>query len=758
MNPVWRKRAIAAVLILFGTSVLFLSQQQFGDVIETDVSTLLPSEESSGSRIARSFVSDKQGRGTYLLVDCSTLTDNAREETALAMEEMLGASPLVSAIAPIDESLFVDLFSYVSQNRLHLLLPKWIANGQRLYSGLENPNLSFEEWAANHAVEQFDAFLESPEAMQMSEEALIDPLLLNISALNTFSSTVSSNDSNEQSHSLKYWITLSSSPLVVATQESFEALIVETENRLSKQIVPGIQIQYGGLLKLAAASRERIQSDVFKLNLLSLVGVALIAGVFVQRPWNLLKIFPIIIFALVGSLATSVAIFGSIHIIVLVIGSIIIGISIDYAFHAVFQSQNSSSTRKLLLFACLSTVAGALTFLTSSLPLIRQIGAFTASGLFFAFIYSLVLKRDEANTAKRSFSVSARSQAGAKILLLLSVPFSLYGLFHLSWADDIKNMEAADPAAIREDMALRKQFVDANTSETLLVTGDSYLQVFDRSARFLDALSEGNSFALSHVLSSLSDVESTHSGSFHAVRFFELLQQQFAQAGYDPEAFASFFDDAKLFAQSMPPLSEFERQTAGVAQHLKGPFTGLLDSDHDLYWTIIRIPKSVAPEVPEHIARLSKLEFINDSLNHYRNSLSRFGLLSISIVAALILIFFGLRKGSTIILIPGLSVLFSLGVASVVFENLNIFHVAGCFLAMALSLDYALFAFDSFARRQPIPFSVWLSAATTATSFLALNASAIPVVRSLGFVVCINTAITLVLLVAISSRYKTTDA
>ncbi len=755
MNPRWRTVSIVATLITLIASLAFLSQKEWTQIIETDVSTLLPNNESTASKITRTLVSEKQGRGIYIIIE--NLPEH--EETQARVNESflatLRQSPRVDSIDLVDQSLLNDLFRYVAQNKLHLTFPKWFSIKNNHYNQLPSDGRpTFEEWAAASAVEDFDNFLESPEAMQLGEEGLLDPLLLNITALKNFSATQSSHPKDTEATAIKYWLTLNTSPLSVSTQDDIELLFNQAQSSLQEIAGSDIKIRYGGLLRLAAASRTRIQNDVVKINLLSLIGVISIVSIFIRKPWILLKALPIIVFALIGSFTSCVALFGSVHVIVMVIGSIIIGISIDYAFHAIFESKDSNSTRKLLFFAALSTIAGSLTFLSSDLPLIRQIGAFTATGLFFAFLYSLTLKRHDWEQSKgKEISSSPQLLTTARVLIIAAIITSIYGFTQISWSDDIRNMEAAAPELLKEDLALREQFASTEDTETLLVTGNSYLEVLQHADDFTQSINNPNTFSLSTTLSTQSEVQALTETPYNLTHFFDSLNQAFENAGYDTTLFDSFFNDVTSFVQSPIIPQTFEDKVATLPFLLNGPFAGLIDSDESLYWTILRIENREFTERPSHIVKLSSLEFINESLNGYRSSLFTFGISAISVVCILILSFFGFKKGIRIVLVPGISVLITLGFAAIVFDDLNIFHLAGCFLAMALSLDYALFSFDAFNRKRPIPFSVWLSAATTGASFLALNISAISVVRSLGFVVCLNTVITLILLLALSSRY-----
>ena len=98
------------------------------------------------------------------------------------------------------------------------------------------------------------------------------------------------------------------------------------------------------------------------------------------------------------------------------------------------------------------------------------------------------------------------------------------------------------------------------------------------------------------------------------------------------------------------------------------------------------------------------------------------------------------------IVVPLLACVFTFGVLGLTGKALNLFHLLGAFLALCLSLDYAIFTGDRAARGEtgPPP-SVRLSALNTTASFGILAFSQIPVVSGLGVTVALIVASALAL-------------
>jgi predicted exporter len=96
--------------------------------------------------------------------------------------------------------------------------------------------------------------------------------------------------------------------------------------------------------------------------------------------------------------------------------------------------------------------------------------------------------------------------------------------------------------------------------------------------------------------------------------------------------------------------------------------------------------------------------------------------------------------------VPVGACLCSFGVLGLAGQPLNLFHLLGAFLALCLSLDYAIFTGDRAARGEsgPPP-SVRLSALNTTAAFGILAFSRIPVVAALGITVTLIVVLALVM-------------
>ena len=149
--------------------------------------------------------------------------------------------------------------------------------------------------------------------------------------------------------------------------------------------------------------------------------------------------------------------FDRLHIIVLVVGSLLTGVSIDYGFYLFMQApawpgeDYWAKVRRLakpLLASCLTTVAGFLLLLLSELPFIRQLGVFVAAGLLSALAAALIYFSTvenpflEARAIRNGQWLPAGVCRGIRRLLIAAWIVALPGLALIKWNDNIRELQS----------------------------------------------------------------------------------------------------------------------------------------------------------------------------------------------------------------------------------------------------------------------------------------------------------------------------
>lgn len=741
---------------ILAASIGYLLQLDFSEKLEKDVSSILPQSDTDTARIARQLIDEHQGRAIYLKVDgySATETEGSKVEERI---ERLVESAIVRSVVKIDPQANFDSLKVVGENRIRFLFPKWYLEKRNQYEAEQPRSVGFPTWAAQAAVAEMGEFLESPMAMELSRPELLDPLLLGINALLAMDEGGANGSSAESmpDSSQLYWLTLDASPFLPSTQESLESLLRDLQSGISN-IDPRLTVRYGGLANLAKASRERIQKDVYKINLISIIGVLVMASLLAPSPWRLGWFIPSLFAGAIGALTVSFLVFDQVNIIVLIVGSILIGTTIDYSIHLAFREQNAENfpTEKLVWYACLSTVVGFSILFFAELSLIRQIGVFVVAGLVVAFVMARILIRPVSGEVETRTGANDPVFATPLVFYGLSFAVILVGLVGLTrqeWDEDLRSLEAPDAELVESDVALRAEFGAIDEGSVFITTGTTYLDVFQREFDLLNAANE-DGFGYSKFLPKRSEVNLLREYKDDLPAFFSSLREEYASEGYDVEAFESFFQSATAFiGEAHYEDAYFEEPIQKLADSLVGPMDGALGQMSGKRWSLCSIGVNEDQALSlvqssEHVTLFSKLAFLNQTLDRHREALFRFGTIAMLSVAIVIVLVFGWRKGSLIVLYPVFGGTVAIGICAFLFPSLNMFHLIGCFLGGAIALDYALFTIEACARGLAIPRSVWISAGTTNASFLALTVSAIPAVQGLGAMVALLSCSTLLLL------------
>lgn len=761
-----RRFASLLSLVLGFAGIVFLLTIDMSERLDTDVSNMLPNDESPEARILRNLITEKQGRIVYLAIDLPETRPSQIERIRETALESLSESAIIERIVDINDRGNLEAYQSFLDGRFPLLFPKWFARNLKEYESESRSGTSFEEWASRQAAEKLDSFLASPIAMEIARPELIDPLLLAIGAIESIGQ-----EPLQEAHKnsgILFWIELSVSPLSPETQIALSQLVEDTSETLGR-IAPSISIEYGGLTRLAQASRERIHSDIGRINTLSFAGVLMVSLLLVRPPWRLVLALPAILLAFICAASVSLLLFSKINVIVVIIGSILIGTSIDYAFHVLFAKPEKANfpTGKLIFLACLSTIVGFGILLLSDMLLIKQIGVFVASGLIAAYIASQALpKPKDTNRAPSylaTFAIPRRLAIVALVAICVLVGERLWNMDMLNWNDSIRNLEAPNPDIVSKDLALRKRFGQEQGKQAIISIGNSFVSALQSQHNLISAL-EAKGHVLdkglipSRLLPTQGEIEllSNHEGNLKDL--FDSLGNALEEFGYEKAAFNEFFEEAyKIDTSSISDVAADSIRE--FSDSLEGPSSSMLSSDEDLYWTFVALnleSDAISDPIFDNARsfKIEQLASLNQNLNTLRSQLGKYGLYALAAVITIVLLAFGTSRGMRVILLPLVSGIIAIALASHIFIELNLFHLIGCFLGGAIALDYALFGIEAQKKSHEIPYSVWLSSATTSASFLALTSSYIIAVRSLGFMVAAMTISTILLLLTFNSFFE----
>ncbi|ABZ74947.1 conserved hypothetical protein [Shewanella halifaxensis HAW-EB4] len=545
-----------------------------------------------------------------------------------------------------------------------------------------------------------------------------------------------------------------------------------------KQQDSDIEIIKAGALFHATAATDNAKKEVSTIGLISLLGV-------IALVWFAFRSFRPLTIALVTvsssflfAVVTTTAVFGELHLLTLVFGTSLIGISIDYCFHYYCERLNHpshSSDRVIqqifiaISLALLTSVIAYSAIGLAPFPGMQQVAIFCASGLVGAYLTLLLayptLAARPLRDGNRALDYASRYQ-GFMLSLMPTVPrkrlllavgtcmFIIIGFTQLTANDDIRQLQHTPADIQAEEDELRTLLSGGTDNQFLLVTADSEQQVTDELAQLEPLLKQakqdnliGNHLSLSRFLPSQSAQERHYQLQGQIYR--EYLDEILARLGLDPSikgALVEQYQAAKgnfitadnllnhAAGESFKPLwlSPQEGETGYGAIVLLGGITQL----EALTQHFDALP---------HVELVDKVGDISTVMGHYRQI--TLGLLALALlIAGIIFTFrFGVRLAAVVVAVPALSALLTLACLGVSNNPLTLFHALALILVFGIGIDYSLFFAESKQQTRGVMMAVFMSAMSTLLAFGLLAFSQTPAINAFGLTLLLGIGFTFLL-------------
>lgn len=760
MKDLPRRPAFWALVAIAVTTGAYLAGIDWEKRLAISPLELIPEDDASREvALIRSLTDREQSRVNLAVIDTH---DGRAGEAARAFTGALSGEPAIAETrilgdAKSQQSTGKALF----EARMPLLFPERFAEANTRLSSAGR-EVTPESLAALMA-DDLDAFLRSDAAYAF--EALVpkDPLLLIPRATARLAKDAVKNTPDRR----RVWVRIHGSPLKHEGQQPVFDAMARAESAM-RTTVPGAALTYTGVNRFAAASEAGIKSEVAWLNGLAVLTVGLAAYFFLRRVSILLHITAVCWLSLGVAWAVTLPLFGRIHVLAVVMGSLLCGVAVDYTLHVLLHDDAAPGPasfarlkpvlRPLLTGGFIAAGSFAV-LLLSPLPAIRQLGGYSTAGILGSLVVALLygsifrfkkpdaVKKRETRNAERA---ATRFRAPSLLWLLPLVA----GAGFIRWDDNLRQMEYPLPEMRSRDAAVREAFGEAGKS-VRITTADTYAGTRDRIAvadRFFREKTAGRAGLIGPVML-LPDSESAASAArfahTHGAAFAAAFLAELNRRDYDAEAFAPFAVAWKQYAGEAPSPAAHEAALAAFCEKLEGPEAMLCSKGGGvvrmLTWTDASAP---TPEPPAESGTfsLNQLESMNRVFTIYRTGMLHLVLAGFTAIFAIYLLANRTWESARVLAVPVMSVGIVAGAAGWAGLPLNMFHMLGGFLALCDAFNYALFAWESRREGRPVPVSVRISWATSAGAFGVLGLSSIIALRSLGLTVLAISGVTMVLI------------
>jgi len=750
----------------------WLLRLDYSRKISTDILDLMPAGGSTPElTLMRSLASEATARTMlFELTDASGQPAPAGAATAFATQ--LAQGPAFDQAVAMDDPRPRDAAGQaLFEQRFTLLFPLWLQERATAFAAMGGAPSGFSAWLARDSADNIEHFLATPGALAFQDLIPADPLLLLPGAVDRLSGGLAmlAPVTSGAPPAALVWARLAVSPFSEAGQAPAFAAIARVTDAVRRDF-PGLTVASTGVNRFAAAGRARIEHEVGWLNLLSLAAVLSVAFAFVRQAHRGLHLVPVVFGAVLGAWVCVTLAFDRVQILVLVIGSLLTGVAIDYGFYLFMQPPAGpeedywTKVRRLakpLLASCLTTVAGFALLQFSELPFIRQLGVFVGSGLVCALATAVVYFSTVRNPylAAREFRggprLAPRVRRGLRRLLIVAWVLALPGLALLRWNDDIRELEIPSPELTRESDRISARFGDDASHTVYLTYGATAADARAALERFTGWLGSDHAgtnatretISLAAVIPTTAALAQAAAFGREHPEFPSQLRTALIGAGFDDQAFAPFF---AAYARQVTDggAGELEPALTALAAKLTGPTGLLLHVGQPLCWfvTMVGAAPLDAPPPDTHTVSADQLQSLNRIFAHYRESMLRLSVAGLALVGAGVLLTYGGRDGLRIFAIPCCACLGLFGVFGWLGHPLNLFYLLGAFLGVCLTHNYSIFTATSAYRGERPPVSVRVSALTAAASFGVLTLSGIPVVRALGSTVALMVIVALLMI------------
>jgi len=552
---------------------------------------------------------------------------------------------------------------------------------------------------------------------------------------------------------------LNASPFDQSLQDNYRILQSKINSEIKLSSNQSVDIF--GVIRHAMENREMAQREMTVIGTGSLLGILVLFLLVFERSLRQLLILLPIATGIVFSLAVSMLVFNNIHLISLVFGVSLIGVSIDYAIH--YSCANSSLSgvanghaairkiRMALTLGLLTSIAGYLTLTTTEFPALRQMATIAIAGLVGAYLTvllwmpALLNKPQQVRIRVSQLALKFTAWLGTRkktpVWLLMVVLVAVFALVLgiKQGNDDIKMMRASLPHLDAIDSRFKTVLEEYPNSQFILVHGDTENQLLASETQLASSLR--SDIHGRGRIEAISDWLPTQESQLQNRRLLQMaiggnhaLDTQLQEAGIPEE----------ILHQYRATLKKPGTDLLTVDKFLDSPL-GKLKSDawlgriNNKYYSIITLhgfdDLSSVEQVVDSVGYadlIDRLKTVSDTFRFYRIAIEEIFPFVIGVVFILLLIRYGANGAFRVISAPLLAALASFITVHSMLGQYNLFTIFGLIITIAISIDYAIFIREARENDPATYLAITLAGMTTILAFGLLALSRTPALNTFG--------------------------
>ncbi len=771
----FRKRKILGVGLLVALFLLLgfiASKLQF----EEDISKLIPSSEKSN---ITSKVLEHVNFADKIIVYLETNKENNEDNLTQYASEFIDSlkaccSPYIKEIQGIIEDEEIsETLDFIYQN-----IPLFLDEND--YKIITN---RIEKGSIKQLTQANYKTLISPTGIIAKETILKDPLGLSFLGLKKLQQLKIDDSFNihngflitKNNKNLLLFII----PKLAANETDGNTIFVnklyKIQEQLNQKFKGNVSSEYYGSTVIAVANANQIKYDI-QFTISIALSILLLILIFFYRK----LLVPIILFipTIFGALIAIAVLFfikQKISAISLGIGSVLLGITLDYSLHVLTHFRNNNNVRALykdvtkpILMSSITTAVAFLCLLFLKSEALQDLGIFAAVSVISASIFALLfiphaytVKRNESKQRETIIDrIASYRFSKNKYLIIGFVLIFLVSLFtyrNVIFDKDISKMNFQTEALLATEKKLDKLINMASKSIYVTAYGntiDEALQHNDSVFKTLNILKEKDdilSFSAigSIVLSQKQQQEKVNKwNDFWISSKKDSLQERLIKSGreigFKPSTFKKFYS---LLDSDFKPISINEYRK------LKMLFVDeFISTKSDDFATVVSLVKVKNENLKMVVDRFDKIpqtviidrQHMNETfLGNLKNDFNKLIVYSLIAVVIILLFFFRNIELTLITIIPiALTWVITIGIMGLLGVKFNIFNIIISTFIFGLGIDYSIFITNGLLKEykygvkelKTYKTSILLSVITTILGLGALIFAKHPALKSISIV------------------------
>ena len=556
-------------------------------------------------------------------------------------------------------------------------------------------------------------------------------------------------------------------------------LLIDAINKsISKTKVyfQNVDAEMFGAPVISAGNAERIKKDIILTVSIALISLFLFLSFFFKRIEVFFVIFLPAVFGAVVSIAIIKLIQAEVSAISLGVGSILVGISIDYSLHIFTHFRSKTKVSKIfkditlpILMSSLTTASAFFCLLFVSSEALQDLGLFAGISVLSSALFALIVlphflrkKKNKQGEINKEQNILERFASynfhKNKYLLFVLLSFTFFSLFffnNTSFESDMDKMNYMSPELKQAEKNIENISNDALSKMFFVVTGNNLneaLKKNDELAQELKVLKNKNivrqfsSVNIFLISDSLQKVKVNRWEKFWTQKKISELENNLKKYGtnfgFSEDAFSGFINSLQVKHNILKP------ETKNKLIELFG--NDLINKQDSLtsIVSLIKLKQEDKNEVYKQIKNdkyiyIVDKKYITDKVVQIlKKDFNLLVVISLSVVFLILLIYFGRIELTIITILPMLvSWVWTLSIMWIFNIQLTIFNIIISTFIFGLGIDYSIFITQGLLQKyryghnniSSYKISILLSAITTVTSIGVLIFAKHPAMRSIAF-------------------------